>query len=602
MKALQKTFISLLITSIIFILGTIAFHTEIMQALDLYMYQPKRMNHYGNLSLSVSNTFDKYYEEVNEVFADFIVQKCVSSFMEYDPSEKDVQMRDSLVNYLFVRLNDLEGIRLVENDGNKVHFSTYSEDKRTSKFGDTDFKDYPALNEIPFYIIEALDEGIIADSVERIMLNCHLYLDGKKNRFIFSYPLYDAYTAHRGTFVFYLSCMDFAEYLMKHNLINVGQHVQIVGTSGIAIGVPVQSQSLTLAHIEDFWNTNHFGMQRLIEGENSDNTYMIFSNNNAPRKINFGVICTETDLSLSNNARILLMLNLYISIMLVVLLALNYKKDPITFISYRIQKLQYSLIKNYVMRKKSEDWKSLSADIAQRKMDLNMEFKKNMGSLGKKYSKEIDAMLDETWHLIASIIAFDRSNGMQPFLPETANSKDSSFTPSRFPSYIVEDLPTELGDEQEEVEFLEPADDDDPVAIKEIHLNTNTSSDDDVMELEAVDEAEEVEELEEVEDLEAADDVEELEEVPEAEVVEPAEKVSSKPEMEEVSNAEFGITNTTIQVEEITFDDYLRINFMIKGLDEFSERERLETEENFPVTFLDFSSLDEWEAKVQEAE
>ena len=72
--------------------------------------------------------------------------------------------------------------------------------------------------------------------------------------------------------------------------------------------------------------------------------------------------------------------------------------------------------------------------------------------------------------------------------------------------------------------------------------------------------------------------------------------------MEEVPNAEFGVTNTTVQVEEITFDDYLRINFMIKGLDEFSERERLETEENFPVSFLDFSSLDTWEENAQEAE
>ncbi len=150
MSWVRKVIISLMITSFLFGLGVIFFHQGILDLASMYLYQPKRIQYYNAKSDLISTTFNKYFEEVNEVFADFVVQKSVSSFMEAEVSEEDARMRQSLSEYLFVRLNYLDGIRLIENDGNKIYYSTYEDDKKGIVKGQVLYKDYPMLNEIPF--------------------------------------------------------------------------------------------------------------------------------------------------------------------------------------------------------------------------------------------------------------------------------------------------------------------------------------------------------------------------------------------------------------------------------------------------------------------
>lgn len=585
MSWVRKVIISLLITSFLFGLGVIFFHQDILDLASMYLYQPKRIQYYNAKSDLISTTFNKYFEEVNEVFADFVVQKSVSSFMEAEVSEKDIRMRQSLSEYLFVRLNYLEGIRLIENDGNKIYYSTYEDDKKGIVKGQVLYKDYPKLNEIPFYIIEAPDEGIVADSVATIMESCHLYLDGKHNRFVFSYPLYDQYTAHRGTFVFYLSVNDFVNYLNRNDVIALGERAQIVGNKGIVFNLSTLVQNLMLARIEDLWNVNRFGMQRLMDGETSESTYIMFSQNRNLKNICIGLVCNEADLELSKLTRMFLLFNLYVSFSLVVLLILNLKRDPIAVISEKIRKLQFALLRDYIDRRSTEDWKVLSHELAQRRIEFTEEFKKDLGSIGKKYSTEIDARMDETWHFISTVAAMDKTSGI-PILA-AADSKNA-FTPSRFPSYVVEDLPV-LSDDGEDVEMLESVDDDYERQVTEISI-PNDSRDEEIEELESIDD----EGAAELEPLDLADDeIEELESVGELEPVEEEAERKTLPTEDSAQN------ENPVKIEEITFDEYLKINYMIKELDESADRERIETEENFPVLALDFSSLDEWESQEE---
>ena len=64
---------------------------------------------------------------------------------------------------------------------------------------------------------------------------------------------------------------------------------------------------------------------------------------------------------------------LYITLFLVVFLVFNMRHDEMVLIRRRIKKFQYELLKEYIDRKDSSNWKALSREISLRKVDVNSE-------------------------------------------------------------------------------------------------------------------------------------------------------------------------------------------------------------------------------------
>ena len=209
----------------------------------------------------------------------------------------------------------------------------------------------------------------------------------------------------------------------------------------------------------------------------------------------------------------------------------------------RIRRFQYELLREYINRKDTRDWKTLSKEVAARRMDVNDEIKRSLGRRGKKHSDAVDALLEESWRDIMSAVGGTRRQTVSISQEETEAEKAE--TP-----VVVQEIPRP-------VESAEP-----------------------VEELEEVEEAEPVEELEEVEE---AEPVEELEEVEEAE---PADEVEELEEAEEIPEAE------PMEVIEESFSEYAKKDFPEKEIPKNAEEIRQRVKDSFSVASPNFSSLD----------
>ena len=243
--------------------------------------------------------------------------------------------------------------------------------------------------------------------------------------------------------------------------------------------------------------------------------------------------------------KIALLVCLFITLFLVVFLMFNLRHDDMVFIKRRIRKFQYELLKEYIERKDTTDWKTLAKGIASRRMDVNDEVKKSLGRRGKKHSEVVDAMLESSWQDIMSAFASASSRNM---VPKQFESRET----------LVEEIPSPV-----KASMPEKIPEAEPVEAPE-----------EIQELEEVEEAEPVEELEEVPEAEA---VEELEEVEEAEPVE---------ELEEVPEDE------PVEIIEESFSDYEKTDSPEKVVPADIEEIKKKVNDSFSVSGLNFSNLD----------
>ena len=299
-----------------------------------------------------------------------------------------------------------------------------------------------------------------------------------------------------------------------------------------------------IQEIQERWGKRYSNIEQIAESDDKrENLFVISTTDESGIKI--GWICSQDEFEFSDMEKIALLVCLFITLFLVVFLMFNLRHDAMVFIKRRIRKFQYELLKEYIERKDTTDWKTLAKGIASRRMDVNDEVKKSLGRRGKKHSEVVDAMLESSWQDIMSAFASASSRNRVPKQFE-----------SREP--LVEEIPSPV-----KASMPEKIPEAEPVEAPE-----------EIQELEEVEEAEPVEELEEVPEAEA---VEELEEVEEAEPVE---------ELEEVPEDE------PVEIIEESFSDYEKTDSPEKVVPADIEEIKKKVNDSFSVSGLNFSNLD----------
>lgn len=397
MNTIQKIIASFLVSTLLFVLTVVVAYSGAFKYIEVTFFQPRVEHSISAQMRKASSEFNEYYAEMNEVFAEYLVQDSVSTYISSMVSRQDLDLRQSLTGYLFVRVRGLEGIRLVESDGVNVHFSTFPGDVMREMDGITIYRNYDTINDVPWKYVEANSNGIITDSVERIKNSCHFYMDSVNNRMLFSYPLYDSYTAYRGTFIFYVSADDFTRHLLKNNILSVNDRSIIVGDRGFVLGMPFVGREAVISGVEGAWSREDLGPVKIVEGISAESTWFLITERNEKKDVLFGSVNTLTDLSISTDEKILLLIALAIVLFLLIFMALNVRHDDMVVIENRIRKFQFAMLRMYIERKDFDEWDDLSNEITKRKMDVNDELKKTLGRRGVKHSQQIDEMLDKAW-------------------------------------------------------------------------------------------------------------------------------------------------------------------------------------------------------------
>ena len=522
MSSGPKIALSLLISVLIFAGCVFLSIAGGFKLIEVQFYQPRVIANANDRLSSIEKAYGEYSSNLDNEFRKFLSEKSVKTFIERAPEKEAMNERGKLSALLYQKISGLNGMRLIENDGIHIHFSTFGEDTLTETSSLISYKNYTDANKIPFTLLEASDGE----------KQTKIYFDSIKNELVFSYPFYDNYTAYRGTFIFYVLGDDFTQYLIDRELVSLNARGTVCSPNGFVFNLPITGRELLMKEIEQRWSRKIQNVEQLVQSDTkSENIFIITQGND---RIKIGEIRTQDAFEFSDIEKLLLLICLFITLYLIIFLLFNIRHDDMVIVCRRLRKFQYELLKEYIDRKDSMDWKTLSKEIAHRKNDVNSEIKKSLGRRGKKHSKEVDELLEDLWTDVMSAMGGNVSVVRQVV---SSNPMAVASTEKTAAADNIEEL-EEVSD-ADEVEELEEIPDADEVEeleeipdADEVEELEEIPDADEVEELEEIPDADEVEELEEIPD---ADEVEELEEIPDADEVEELEEIPDADEVEEIS-------------------------------------------------------------------
>ena len=297
--------------------------------------------------------------------------------------------------------------------------------------------------------------------------------------------------------------------------------VSVTGTYSIVDKVNSSTEQIGLEQNE--YSTDAAGEQKKLT---STYDFVLFTKIVDFGENSFGfvsVVCNAEDFKVSDTLRILLLSLVFLTLFLSVFLILNLKRDDMVVIKDRIRRFQNAFIKALKKQQKS---KKVPADIKKRKDEFEQEIKKSLGRRAKKYSQQVEELLEQSWtEILAATGTEERA--------ETQNSTQNAKIDSKELKNVLEEILTS-GKLNIKVESAPVAQQKKP-ELPEVEKVKDAEPEE---ELEEIEDAEPAEELEEVADAEPADELEEVEEAEPADELEEVDDAEPADELEEVADAE----------------------------------------------------------------
>ncbi|MCI6481674.1 hypothetical protein [Treponema porcinum] len=520
-----------MLTFIAFTVIAIASLSGLFSPIEKRFYEPAQVQQFRSELNEVASAGNQYFSSLLAAFGSddggFLNAESVLTFLSVSPSDE--------VLHRFAVLSEahrgLEGIRVVDASGRRVHFSSFRNDYRLDA-GRRIYSNYQDLKtlfgnpEIPF-------ENLSCFSGEET----HPYrigIDGQNQRIVYSFPLEN--NGSRFCVLFYVGTRGFINTLIEKKIISVNQDIPLVSsadcmTGGFVLGLENDIRGAADAELLKIWKNGQVdtdgiqtdGIQFVFDDRTVNYTVFTDRSTSAPF---FSILFRSDSVLLPGYVKILILVSAFISVCLFFLILFNFKKDDDVIIRDRIKRVQFELLSEYF--DKNLERAEIAGIIEAKKSDVSVRIKKSLGRRGKKHSAELDTMLEKSWSEIIDMLSAEKKQQPSFDMSEIRRMLEEllSATPVTVRNQPVQTVPAKVA-EPEPVEDLEEADGVEPV--------------DDLEEVDAVEPVEDLEEAdgeESVEDLEEADSVEPAEDLEEADVVEPVDDLEEADGAEPVEDLE----------------------------------------------------------------
>ena len=531
MKSGLKTALSLLLTFIAFTVIAIASLSGLFSPIEKRFYEPAQVQQFRSELNEVASAGNQYFSSLLAAFGSddggFLNDESVLTFLSVSPSD-EVLHRLAVLSEAH---RGLEGIRVVDASGRRVHFSSFRNDYRLDA-GRRIYSNYQELKtlfgtpEIPF-------ENLSCFSGEET----HPYrigIDGQNQRIVYSFPLEN--NGSRFCVLFYVGTRGFINTLIEKKIISVNQDIPLVSsadcmTGGFVLGLENDIRGAADAELLKIWKNGQVdtdgiqtdGIQFVFDDRTVNYTVFTDRGSSAPF---FSILFSSDSVLLPGYVKILILVSAFISVCLFFLILFNFKKDDDVIIRDRIKRVQFELLSEYF--DKNLERAEIAGIIEAKKSDVSVRIKKSLGRRGKKHSAELDTMLEKSWSEIIDMLSAEKKQQPSFDMSEIRRMLEEllSATPVTVRNQSVQTVPAKVA-EPEPVDDLEDADGVEPAEDLE-----------EAGGVEPVEDLEEADGVEPVEDLEEADGVEPVEDLEEADGVEPAEDLEDVDAVETVEDLE----------------------------------------------------------------
>ena len=534
----QKVAFSLLISVLAFCAFTLVAFSGLFDLLEVNFYQPMVQEIKQKKLEEIGAAQTEYFETLMKRFDAFTMNADVKTYIELRPSDNSVKKRELLRSQLVTSTPALTGLRIVDDNGRNVYFSTFTSDIISGRSGIT-YRNYGGENEISYNSVRAL--SLVAENSEAVK-KCRIIKDGDSNRLIFSIPFYNSRSEFKGSALFYCDAANFSQFLFNRNLIDINGFAALLtserknngefdGFGGFVFGLPNYGLSSFREQIlqkwqqtpeESFWKLTPLAKEDgTVE---NPKTLCAFSYQQGRQDFGFiALLYDEGDLKFPTYIRLLLLATAFVTFYLAVFLVLSFRHDAIVVIKDKVHRYENEFFIGY---------KKLGTDnpqyLAEQKPVLERRILKNLGRKGEKHASEFKSIFEGYWQeMIASF-----GGGVTPSV--------GSFSSVQTPVINKDELKAIVRSSLEDI--LENG----KIQINAASVVTNSATvevpssvieNQEINALEAeeeIQEAEEIEEAESLDDAETVEEIEEIEDVPVAENTESVEEVESVEEIDEV--------------------------------------------------------------------
>lgn len=592
MKSGIKTAVSLLIAILIFGGITVLSSFGMFSTVEKRFYEPARLKAINGKLDSVADCSNAYIDNLLALLGyeekGFLSSESVASFVNQAPSDEALYLFSSIRE----KIPGLDGMRIVDSAGRRVHFSSFRNDYTISG-NKRNYANYDVLKtsrgrgELEYSVVTAFS------SEQENSLSPRIVFDGEEQRLIFSYRLYsDASNKNGFSAIFYINPYDFINQLIEKHCISVNEQLTLISSSdgkmgGFVFALPAVGQNIFASEIIKKWDEKSFGPDIIvstegtnfngitvnqetgeISGSNSDEKTVSWSliSSSVSRYCGIAGLYTNESLEMPGYVRVLLLICAFITVCLVIVILFNVRKDDDVIIRSKIKSVQIGLLNEYF--EKDVDRKKVAAMIESQKDALTSKIKKSLGRRGQKYGDDLELILNKSWEDIINIlsgakgvngtgISSDDMNEIRRMFEEILSSGTLKIQAQSVSAPVQPVSEVQNAGDVEEIEDAEPVEDLEEVEpVEEIEDAESVEELEEIQEadpagdLEDLEEAEPVEDLEEVEETEAVEDIEEAETVEELEEAEPLEEVEVVSELDDADVLE--PVSEVLEAEEVS--------------------------------------------------
>ncbi len=639
MKSGLKISVTLFISVIFAFFAVLMFSPE-FEYIEAEFYKPAVLRPVEQKVTELAENEKLYNQTLIERFASFLTKDEVLSFTKSKADDAVVRERISQWARLKQETPALIGLRIVDSKGRKIHFSTFDSDKKKQDDRKIIYEDYPKLvlnnEEVEFDSLNCPQDKkfkIFNDkSKKRIIFALPIIgKDDSEQNGVDATALFYCSTQDFLNFAYSKELLTFAEkddaeYFFAL-LSNAGGYVFGLNQTNILLsknGIAVLKNSITEklnSYIQEK-NSSKSNLSRLnfsavieetipVTGsdlivdtknsvsekieveqteystlqdseENSEQTtydFVLFTKIVDLGENSFGavsIVRNAQDFKISPALKVLLLSLGGLTLFLVIFLIFNLKCDDEVVIKNRIRKLTTTFIAKY-KKSNGKNSKKTPAELTKRKGEFEKEIKLSLGRRGKKYSQQIDELLEESWQEILSAIGV--TENLKPAVEPNSKKVNEKIelTPVEQPQKAEPagaEVKVEKAEDPEEVEALDEMADAEPVNdleesddLDDVEPVEDLADAEQTDELEEVEDADVLEEVEPVDELEATD-AEELDDADPVDDVEPAEELD---EIEPVEDLE-----ESVDLDEVELLDEMADAEPAEDLDEIEPVDELE--------------------------
>lgn len=523
----QKTAFSFLSALLIFGAFVIFAQTGLMSKIETKFYAQSRIaqkqSQVDKLSESCNSYISDIFSKIQDGDSAFLKAPSVKSFVQQNPSEKDEIDRRNLTIKLLDELDGLEGIRLIENNGRNIHFSTFESDVMKVDGLKKQYKNYPDVQAE----LKEFDSSVVL--VNQNAPESKIILDSNANRIIISFPFYITEKTCFASLVCYFNQYSLEQLLINKQELSIGENFLIACDDsykgGFIADVPLDGKKEFLQAAVKVWSKKSESknqVERILEGK--DNSYWVMMTGTSGKFINVSAAVNSSYFELPKEYIWLIYISVFITILLIAFLIFSLKRDYLTVIKQRVKKVQFGMINEYLENKQKVEWASIARQLEFRKEEFSDEIKKSIGGKSKKHEKEINEFLDKSWEEIISVINSQKEK-------ETGSLNGASIEEiRRVIEEVLQTAKINVNNVVPQTQGVTP--------VEEVSDVEEISDAEEIEEIEEIGEAEEISDAEEIPEAEAVEEIEEVEEIADAEEVSGVEEIAEAEEIAEVEPEE----------------------------------------------------------------